>query len=267
MNRLFQNPLRIFLIIFVVTLTGIFLLKSIGFHIQDLRLVRGGSVLISPLDENTKVFLDNKKVRIQFTLPYGRAAKNVIPGDHTFLVFKSGHWPWVKNITIVAKEESRISPFLISKNVSGIIITENDDEYGQILNAINENIVPREETALLSYEGNVKIWVSGNAVMAEWVGDTDSLPYFFCTDDFACEGVVEVVNSQTELRNISFYKDREDIVIIASQNGIFAIEIDKRGTTQNFQPIYKGASLPRFAVKDTETLYIRDGSVLFIVSI
>ena len=69
---------------------------------------------------------------------------------------------------------------------------------------------------------------------------------------------------KTSITAIDFYKNREDVVLISSGDGVFALEIDSENI-QNFQPIYKGKS-PVFVKKDSSSIYILDDGNLMIVN-
>ncbi|MFH0845778.1 MAG: PEGA domain-containing protein [Patescibacteria group bacterium] len=64
-----------------------------------------------------------------------------------------------------------------------------------------------------------------------------------------------------KIKAIDFYKDREDVVIISVEEGVYALET----TQENLQPIYKGIN-PLFVKKDDSTLYILDNNSLMLVA-
>jgi len=101
-----------------------------------------------------------------------------------------------------------------------------------------------------------KLWwdKKENKLWIEWTGDESLLPSFFC-DDYSCGKKILVFRPQSPIRNADFYPDRRDLIIVAVQNGIYAIEIDGRGGRLPI-PIYKGKN-PIFKLdKDNQTLYI-----------
>ncbi len=69
-----------------------------------------------------------------------------------------------------------------------------------------------------------------------------------------------------KIKAINFYKDRQDVVIVASLNGVFALEItETEATIQNLHPIYKGQN-PTFVKKDDNYIYILDNNNLMMVN-
>lgn len=263
-EALSNKPLVGGVIILCTAIILSFGLKTAGYHLERGRLVRGGDILVSSLPADARIFLDNRRVYPDTKTP--DFVKNIAPGDHSILIFNEQDWPWLKNIAIRPATTTTIAPFLISKNPSGDIIAESDDRYETLVNEIRALSLPTVASPLVSKSGNVSVWVDGNTVMAAWKG-ASSVPPFFCDVDGTCPATMEVTKSQAAIRNIDFYKDRDDVLLIASQNGVFAIELDRRGGTQNFQPIYKGAGLPRFKVMDEHTIYVLDGSILLTIGL
>lgn len=115
----------------------------------------------------------------------------------------------------------------------------------------------------ISGRGRVGLWQEDNRILARWLKDADSLPNYFCRGEI-CNDMVIVFSSPDKIRNFDFYPGREDVILLAVQTGVYAIEIDTR-KAQNFQPVYKGAD-PKFIVSGN-TLYIKDGDNIFRVAI
>ena len=256
-----KNKQLIILLAAALLVSGGYLgLKQSGLHLSGLSLVKGGSVSLSNVNEGTKIFLDNKEVDIE-------SLKNVAPGPHSIIIASDTLWPWKKDTLVTSGEESELFPFLVSKSVSGEIITQSDPDYGALRNSILSEQLPTTASPLLSSSSLVEVWSDQNNIFARWNGADNSIPSFFCNDDNECSSLVKVLESESVVRNIDFYKDRDDVLLIALQDGVFALEIDKRGTTQNFQPVYKGTSEPVFSTKDSTSIYVLDGALLFVVSI
>jgi len=149
------------------------------------------------------------------------------PGNHSIILSKTGFWPWAKEIEITKKRTKEIEPFFIPQNTNGFIINKQDPEY--------ENIISLFET---------------RKTHIDWEKN---------------EYTPKIINDfETEIRTSDFYKDREDVIIIAVQNGVYALEINS-DTTPNFQPIYKGNE-PIFVKKDNNSIYIKDGELLMEVN-
>lgn len=117
----------------------------------------------------------------------------------------------------------------------------------------------------VSPRGKVGLWREGNQILAKWLKSDRSLPYYFCEgNNENCREIVTIFNSASVVRSLDFYPGRDDVVVIAVENGIFAIEIDSR-KIQNFQPIYKGVE-PYFIV-DGNTFYVKDRDAIIKIKI
>ena len=95
-------------------------------------------------------------------------------------------------------------------------------------------------------------------LQAKWISESEPPRYF--------PGREETLLTNHLIKNFEIYTGRRDIVIAAFDNGIWAIEIDRRGG-RIIQPIYKGGE-PDFAiVSGRKELYILDGGILFAASL
>jgi hypothetical protein len=105
-----------------------------------------------------------------------------------------------------------------------------------------------------------------NEIWLEWLGDKDSIPYYIC-DIKPCESTAYLIAAfSSPIKNADFFPGRRDLIIVAVQNGIFALEIDERGGRIR-QPIYKGKD-PTFAVFPNEKkVYVLDEGVLSAINL
>lgn len=264
---IYKSALGIGLLVFVVSSLAILSAQTIGFRIdKGFSFVRTGTISVINLDSTVRVFLDNKRVGTFSEAAGGSIViKNVLPGRHSILVSKNDYWPWLKEVEVQKEEVFTAYPFFILKNTSGVVIQKEDEEYMSIKESVENQILPANNNKRISANGTHAIWVEDNTIMAEWLGGEDSFPYYFC-DQSQCTRTITVFTSLTPIRNLTFYKKREDVLIFSSENGLFAIEIDTQGV-QNFQPIYKGASMPDFGVYDEQTLSVHDADSLFLLSL
>jgi hypothetical protein len=75
-----------------------------------------------------------------------------------------------------------------------------------------------------------------------------------------------IINTISNVKNVDFYPGRKDVIIMASQNGVFAIEIDGRGN-RNIQPIYKGKEPTFITYKNMNLIYILDDNNLIKINL
>ncbi len=198
--------------------------------------LKGTSVFI---DESQRIVTqkDNEVVTVPFT-----------PSFHEVIISRDGYFPWAKSFTMKSNSRIAIAPILISQNASGQIITKNDPEYTKLRNLILADKLPTKTGPRVSRDGTTSIWIENNSIFAK-KGDA----------------VIEVITPQTPVRNLYFYKDRNDAVIFSTDTYVYMIETQKVGT-QNFIPIYKGTK-PSLVENDPNSIYVLDGESLMQVVI
>jgi len=118
--------------------------------------------------------------------------------------------------------------------------------------ALTSPTLPHKTYLDIRSRGMIYITENNKEIWGEWIS-SDPLPYYFS------EKKIKIFEAKTTVSSLDFYPKRRDVAIFASVNGIFAIELDGRGT-RNFQPIYKGKN-PTFTVVGN-ILYILDDGIL-----
>lgn len=184
---------------------------------------------------------------------------DVKTGEHFVIVTKNGYWPWIKEVTMNRGETKKFHSFNVPTQSSGSIITRNDPDYDSIIEDIENSALPTPDTPLASANGDISIFIEEGAIVAKWTGPGNTLPYYFCLVD-GCKDELVVSAPTDTIRNVSFFRDRSDVIIYSTQNGIFAAELNKDGE-QNVQSIYKGTS-PEFVSSGASSLYVLDGETL-----
>jgi len=160
---------------------------------------RDGILQIQSLDENLIIFIDNQRELAQQDI---NPSFDLEEGKHTVVVSKDKFWPWIKDVNIEKQTTSKIQPFFIPQNTSGLLIGEIDPEYARIISLFQKNLTATSTLANIP----------------------DKSLYF-----------------KESITAIDYYKNRQDVVIISFGDGIYALEIIS-DNIQNFQPIYKGKS-------------------------
>ncbi len=230
---------------------------------RDLTLERGGSIRILLPEPNIDVFLDqNRKGRSSsadelFSIP------KVKTGEHTVIVAHKDYWPWNKKINVVSDETVQLFPFLTPKNSTGLIITEDDPEYGKIISLIHEE-TRRGTAEKISRDGSVRARLEGNTLLASWLGAPGTEPSDFCKGE-ECGGETFVFNPEREIRIFDFYRGKPNTFIVAVGNGIYVIDIGAPGN-QNFHPLYTGTS-PLFGFGADGTIFVKDQDSLFEIKL
>ncbi len=245
----------------VVIGLGVAILLGVAFvYINNVGIKGAGTISLEKVPEGATIFLDNKKhSRVKSNSSV--SLSNLLVGTHTVVVAKDGYWPWSKKLTVANSERVSISPFLVSQNPVMTTLKKGKGEYDTTLRAIRKAKTPSESEPLVSLDGTTEIWISSGSILAKWIGDNTPPPSFCFTG--VCDDTLTVLPANESIGNIAFLPDRNDVIIFSAQNGIFAIEIDRRGT-QNFQPIYLGKR-PRFTPTAEKTLAILDNDTLFLI--
>lgn len=170
-------------------------------------------------------------------------------GQNEIIVTKEGYFPWTKNLNIENKKEITLKPFLISQSPSGQIITQNDKQYLDIIQKIQSKQKPTEENPLRLEEISV------------WVSEENEIIFKENNEE------IVVIKPLLEIRNVEFYKNRTDVLIFGTEDGVYAIDVYDQDDLKNFMPIYKGQN-PRFIQGESrDYIYVSDTNSLMIVVI
>ena len=219
-----------------------------GYKPTDIFLIgKSGTLTLDlPLSE-TNVFIDEEK-KLTTTQDNEPVEFLLSPKRHSVIISRDGYYPWTKEIVIPSKGIVKLSPIFITINTSGQIITKNDPEYTKLRRTVIEAPVPTKDKPKISKDGSAVLWMDDNEIIVTIASTTYS-----------------VIQPDTAIRSVDFYRDRGDVVIFSTSNAIYAIEIDKAGK-QNFMPIYKGIS-PTFYKNDPDFVYVWDNGTLMEVII
>ncbi len=200
-----------------------------------------------PLSE-TSVFIDQSQ-KIQTTKENEVVEIKLSPKSHNIIVSHDGYFPWTKTFSLPSAGNVTLSPLFVSQNTSGLMIGQSDPEYWKIKSGILSDVLPSKTHPRISADKSTILWVEDNAMLTQVANGSPHT----------------VLQPDTVIKNVDFYKDRSDAVIFSTFNAVYVIEVDTEGT-QNFMPIYKGAD-PSFIKSDNNSIYIEDENSLMQVSI
>ncbi len=226
-------------------------------------LKRPGSIEILVPRAGSVVYLDGTQQQITESDNERVSVARVASGAHEVLVSQNLYWPWKKEVTVGSGQSVALKPFLVNQNTSGSIITTSDPEYYRITQMIAAARVPEPTSKKVSADGAVAVWVEGKDLKAEWRGESGRAPSYFCKP--TCSSITVLSMEEKQARAIDFYGARSDVLVVAIDGGIYALEIDPSGT-QNFQPIFQGVA-PSFVLGGTGSLLVRDGNQLLEVGL
>lgn len=221
----------------VVVLIALFFLRQ--------NQAAGSEIEISPTGNEATVYIDRTQVNPP-TSTSSPTTYDVADGERQLLLAADGYWPWSQNVSVPESETVEVSPFLIEE--TGRRVLQTTSEVKQGLSTAQEQPVPSSDDPVLSDNEDVRVFVDDDTnIIAQWNKDESTAPDFFDCYEGTCG--VSVFN-QAPVRQIAFYPGRDDVIFFSTPTGVYAIEINPRGETQNFQPVAEGVRDPVFTISD-----------------
>ena len=213
-----------------------------------------GAITVHVPYANTAVFWNNEEVRLTTATDQEVVVGRVAPGEQSVLVYKEGYYPWEKTMYMREGEKADIFPFLVR---------ENPGQH-EVDPAIFANVIPPNGKKV-SASGAIAVDNANGKIYA--IRLTDDKSTLFCGYEHeteTCYETVVVLDIQQTINNVDFYPDRDDVILFSTKDGLYAIEIDGRGT-RNFQPIYEGSTDGFLVNKRTSSIYVKNGQSSFQV--
>jgi hypothetical protein len=233
--------------IFIFLILAISIGFRLGYRFGSYGFGKVGYLSMSISQPLTSIYVDESK-KLETAKDNEQVKIALSPTYHSVIISREGYFPWKKNVTMPKGGDVTLYPILVSQNASGQIITKNDPEYWKLRNQITSNKLPTKDKPLVSTADGTTVWVENNIIFSKLV-----------------EKMTEVLKPETKIRNLSFYKNRNDAVLFSTLTGIYMIEIESNGF-QNFMPVYTGQS-PIFIETDPNFIYVLDGENLMQVII
>lgn len=258
---------------------------------SDFTFKRTGGLFVSADKSEVEIFINDELEKRTNLLQSGIFVQGLAPGKISVIAAREDYWPWAKELEIKESIVTEARAFLVPKEPKGEVLLQG--KYKNIYSTADPELLILESEKngrkiydyyspfdkkfvmdislkpdffiaraadVIDARKKVRVWIADDKlrVLAEWL-DESPLPYFF-----TARGEILIFNAKSKIRVISFYPGRRDVILVAVENGIFAIELDGRGM-RNFQPVYKGKN-PTFAVLEG-LVYILDDDRLFEVRI
>ncbi|MFC1756986.1 hypothetical protein ACFLZC_02440 [Patescibacteria group bacterium] len=190
------------------------------------------------------------------------------PNENIFLTTKPGT---TESLITFKSDPSKIiwsEKSLTFKNEKGSIQASFD---------LSKNIISAswhtgEQEEISNYERfdkkkNQRIWWDPltNEIFVEWLKQDTPAPIYICGLE-TCEHPEQIFKGNFKIRNIEFFPERKDAIIIALGNGIYALELDGRSGRLVY-PLYKGKN-PTFAtISGEKNIYVIDDGALIKISL
>jgi hypothetical protein len=103
-------------------------------------------------------------------------------------------------------------------------------------------------------------WIEGGDVLLHWIDEGNTPNYYYCLDLDNCRNKI-TLDWEDEILAFEFMPDRNEILIVLTNKGVYAVEVDDR-SERNIQPIRLGESLElgrtssnKIVVKEREVFY------------
>jgi len=277
-----------FTIIFIVSLPLV-IMHARGYRLSFsdvLTFGRTGGIYVSTGQSGMEIYLGDELVKKTGIFQKNFLIQNLKPGSYFIRVSKEGLQSWSKILPVYPETVTEAYPFSLPEEIVLEPIYKFLDEnrnptstapkissllrtnptYTSTLDLFNatSTYLAGTSTATTTSRSNSSkkpdINIMGGNPVATWSGKVSDIPIYFC-DDVSCEEEI-VIDVGKKVLSVDFFPGRDDLLVVASDDGIYAVEIDGR-SKQNIQTIYEGKNL-NFAIKDG-IIYIKEGDSIYSV--
>lgn len=238
---------------------------ALGYRIQpNIRIAKDGILEMTLPLKGTVVYSDDKKL----TTTSADNQTVIIPlsvKTHDIIIGREGYFPWMAQATIQPETKTILHPIFVTQNTTGQIITQKDPQYWKLRTDITNTKLPTEEKP--KELNGVLLWIKDNTIyIEERRKDDGELRGEPTTVETRI--VKKIITPKDTVRSLDFYKDRTDVIIFASDVGVYAMDAVENASDKvvNFFPLYKGIK-PIFQKTEHSFLYVLDGENLMMVVI
>lgn len=232
---------------------------DLGYRLTFSRgFTRPAQIVISPFTQGAELYLDGERI-LAAEIDGETVTLHTSAGIHEVTTARANYSPWQKTFDVESGERVVVGPYNIPATTNGAVVATTDTEYRAASQLLAQATIPTKEKPVVSRDGQLEAYVDGQSLIARVKSGTP--PQSFC--DTSCQTEKQVVTLEAEVRGLAFMPGRNDVLLMAVQDGVFAIEIDTRGT-QNFQVLYRGIK-PTFVASPEGLIYLRDNDTIFKV--
>ena len=233
---------------------GILGLVESGFRFDGLRLSFPATVTLTHVPQDARLYADGREIVAENN--EGTIVLSLAPNAQHLIVSHEGFWPWEKEMAPRSGEQTTFGVFLMPRDPQGTPIL--DKPLCPTLEALVARAkLPTRAAPILSADGTASLFVENGKIITRWLSENPA-PDYYCIADSSCREHA-ALTFEAELRDLAFYPGRNDIALLAIQNGIFALDLDNRGT-QTFQPVYRGTR-PRLLMHEGAA-YLQEGKAV-----
>ena len=129
----------------------------------------------------------------------------------------------------------------------------------------NSSTIIEQPKLHIKVRQKIEVWRDENSlnIISQLEKDSTSLP-FFCNTVEVCRLPQTITDVRANSR-FDFFPGRNDVIIVQKNDGIYAVELDGRGT-RNIFPLYLGKDIS-FVVEDSNQIYIRDAKDYYLLEL
>lgn len=244
-------------------------------------IIRTGGVFVSVPEAGAQAYLDGSLVRSTGFFQRNVFIQNLKPGSYEISIEKEGFQPWKKNLTVVPTTVAEAHAFLLPAlppfadiprflppRLRASTATATPAQSGSPFSRGAENPSYREALLLFStttpahFGKKLSLRTDGKTIIVSWSGSSASAPYYFCARGPCTEEVVFTLHSPP--LDARFFPGRDDILIVRTVRGIYALDLDPR-PPRNVQTFIEGENLD-FRIEDG-VLYVKRGSAYSFLSL
>ncbi len=257
---------------------------SLGYDIgSNFIFFKTGGIYVFSNESGTNIYVDGKLNNTTSLFQRGTLVKNLSPKKYDIKVGRDGYLDWHKFITVKEEQVAEAYPFLlptdpekidVPKKIPKISATSSPmidnpeylhfaDLFAKTPNDLLRNTNSLDasstisSTTLMISNGKLSIEKDQNSLKVSWDGSPNNTPYYFCTsEDNTCKQSFTFF-TVPDISSFDFYPSRNDLVLVASNNKLFVVELDSR-PPQNIVTLYKSSKDIDFRVVDNETLVIKE---------
>jgi len=285
-----QIKILLFFLVFIIVSPIIILYANGDILGNGWNILPTGGIYVTGAPISSSIFLNAKSK--DTTSFFGRnfLIKSLKPGTYEVSVKKDNYNSWTEKISVSnnlvtdanifmlpTKIELRAIPkYIVTENKSGIATTTTrtkNQEYADVsllFSSVPAVVKQTFSTSSIDFKSNLGteyspimidklgLWQKNGKIFIQWFGDEDSSPDYLC-DQSNCSQTLMVYDNGSVPTEIGFLPGRNNAIIIASGNKIFAIQ------TQNYpskvpQLIYQGTH-PDFKINNGN-IYLKDNGLL-----
>lgn len=283
----------VFFLVFIFVAPFI-LLYSFGYNWnKNFSVFKTGGIYVYASQTGVNVYIDNTLDDVTSVFQRGILVKDLHPKKYSLKVSKDGYLDWWKDIDVKEERVSEAYPFLIPKQVSATsvpaqILATNNTTGTPVVNSDYKNLITlfatstkvvkvlsanvatssKATSTFPSVESKKLVMEKrGNTLEAVWTGSAESLPFYFCSQDFKCVDEFAIYTADN-IGTFDFYPSRNDVAIVAVGQKIFVVEMDKRNP-QNIVELYQSSYQGQidFRIVDNETIVVKEGKKLIKLSL